>query len=267
MPATRDPDWARDEIIVACDLVWANSWHELRAEYPQVIELSQLLNEYWLHPPHVRTDKFRNPNSVGRKTTDIATRHPDYTGGRTRGGRLDRDVLEEFLADPAEMHRQAVAIRALIRQGPNEALPTVDQSLSDIDGMSATEGGILEVTYYRRERNRSIRNNVVLARKQLRGSITCDTCGFDFGEAYGARGEDYIECHHKVPLSESGPTTTRPTDFALVCSNCHRMIHRKKPWLTTVELANLVVAMRNKAGGQRSTPSNDPTKNDEPLSL
>jgi hypothetical protein len=32
------------------------------------------------HPIEVRSDTFRNANGVARKTVDIATHHPDYTG-------------------------------------------------------------------------------------------------------------------------------------------------------------------------------------------
>ena len=34
-----------------------------------------------------------------------------------------------------------------------------------------------------------------------------------------------MECHHLLPLSQSGVTTTRLSDLALVCSNCHRVLH------------------------------------------
>ncbi len=61
-----------------------------------------------------------------------------------------------------------------------------------------------------------------------------------FAAVYRPRGEDYIECHHRTPLLQSGPTTTTISDFALLCSNCHRMIHRSRPWLSVDELTKLV---------------------------
>ena len=53
---------------------------------------------------------------------------------------------------------------------------------------------------------------------------------------YGALGDGFIECHHAVAL----PTLitaqkTKLEDLVFVCSNCHRMIHRKRPWLTAVQ--------------------------------
>src|SRR5438105_2747495 len=52
----------------------------------------------------------------------------------------------------------------------------------------------------------------------------------------GSVGEGFIECHHTRPLSDSGPTRTALKELALVCSNCHRMLHRARPWVSIVEL-------------------------------
>jgi hypothetical protein len=57
---------------------------------------------------------------------------------------------------------------------------------------------------------------------------------------YGVHGADYIECHHRIPLHVTGETQTRLADLALLCSNCHRMIHRTKQWLKVEDLKELV---------------------------
>jgi len=59
------------------------------------------------------------------------------------------------------------------------------------------------------------------------GRINCECCNFDFVEFYGELGQGFIECHHKIFLSK-GARITKIEDLALVCSNCHRMLHRKK---------------------------------------
>jgi 5-methylcytosine-specific restriction protein A len=70
------------------------------------------------------------------------------------------------------------------------------------------------------------------------GELRCEVCGFVFAEHYGERGRTYIEGHHKNPVSKMPATgaTTRPEDIALLCSNCHRMIHAEHPWLIVDEL-------------------------------
>lgn len=70
----------------------------------------------------------------------------------------------------------------------------------------------------------------------MRGRLECEVCGFDFATRYGDLGTGFIEAHHILPLAAAGPATTRLADLALVCSNCHRMLHRAKPWMTPEEL-------------------------------
>lgn len=60
------------------------------------------------------------------------------------------------------------------------------------------------------------------------GKLACDVCTFVFEARYGEHGSKFIECHHIQPLSEIQETDgTKVTleELALVCSNCHRMLH------------------------------------------
>jgi hypothetical protein len=51
---------------------------------------------------------------------------------------------------------------------------------------------------------------------------------------FGSRGRAVIECHHTKPLHTL--VATRLDDLALVCANCHRLIHGGQPWLTLENL-------------------------------
>lgn len=84
-----------------------------------------------------------------------------------------------------------------------------------------------------RERDPRIIKLAIQNAKRRYGKVICEVCGFDFEKRYGSRGKDFIEGHHKNPISESnGQVQTKVEDIALLCSNCHRMIHRQKPWLS-----------------------------------
>ena len=77
--------------------------------------------------------------------------------------------------------------------------------------------------------------------KKHNGKIFCEVCGFDFSEMYGELGKDYIEAHHIKPISEmSENEKTDINDIVLLCSNCHSMIHRKRPWINKDELHSLI---------------------------
>jgi hypothetical protein len=65
------------------------------------------------------------------------------------------------------------------------------------------------------------------------GNLQCQACGFSFSDVYGGAGLGYIEAHHTIPVSElRAKKKTKLSDIALVCSNCHRILHRRRPCLS-----------------------------------
>jgi predicted HNH restriction endonuclease len=61
------------------------------------------------------------------------------------------------------------------------------------------------------------------------GRLRCEVpgCGFEFEHQYGDLGHGFAEVHHLVPLRQlRRPRKNRLADVAVVCSNCHSMIHR-----------------------------------------
>ncbi|QJW89366.1 restriction endonuclease [Spirosoma taeanense] len=92
---------------------------------------------------------------------------------------------------------------------------------------------IRESSYFQRN------PQLVRQAKKLYGN-SCQVCGFNFENKYGEIGANYIECHHLNPLSERENTSanlvTNVADVRVVCSNCHRMLHRQRPALTIEEL-------------------------------
>lgn len=242
-------DWTREELIIICAELKANDWVVYRARSTQAEELSTLLNAADFVPMDERDDDFRSPNSVQRKMYDFLTLLPSYTGKPTKGGRVTRDVLEAFLSKPDEMDAVAARLVAKIDAGlspsrGSEAVVDVDWE-SDADALDtafeADEGTPLLARHFRRERNQTIRKRKLASVKAAGLPVACEVCGFDFAAIYGEVGDGYIEVHHVLPLHASGPTTTRIDDLALLCSNCHRMIHRASPWLTPDELRNRLV--------------------------
>jgi 5-methylcytosine-specific restriction protein A len=58
---------------------------------------------------------------------------------------------------------------------------------------------------------------------------------------YGQLGEGFAECHHTCPLAElPGERATRLAGSAVVCANCHRMLHRGRRRATVEELRLLI---------------------------
>ncbi|HUK71322.1 MAG TPA: hypothetical protein VLW50_21560 [Streptosporangiaceae bacterium] len=101
---------------------------------------SELLQSPAIHPVDQRHPDFRNPAGVARKTQNIATVHPAHHGAPSNGNRLDKEVLDDFLANPAGMHAMAARIREVLTGGEahGSALPDLD-----MDDIAATEGGLV----------------------------------------------------------------------------------------------------------------------------
>jgi hypothetical protein len=111
----------------------------------------------------------------------------------------------------------------------------------DADGFP--EGRVVYRLHRQRERNRDVIDRAKAQAKQRYGRLVCCVCTFDFEAVYGDVGRDFIEGNHTRPLSSlPGEQETRVEDIALVCSNCHRMLHRRRPWLGPVELGALLAA-------------------------
>ena len=98
----------------------------------------------------------------------------------------------------------------------------------------AFEGTIKEVEHKIRERDKTI---IRLKKASAKGNLRCEICGFLFSEKYGSIGNGFIEVHHTKPIAEMRPNEkTKIEDLILICSNCHSMIHSKRPCLTIDEL-------------------------------
>lgn len=237
MAEKRSPTWVWDELVLVCDLMafpqgGRVEWYRLLEEHPEVRELSEMLQELPLHSPEQRGSRFRTPGAVARKGENIRQWHESFGHAPNNGGRRDREVLAEFLRNPVEMHLQAEALRLEYRAGNLAGLPSLD---ADVDEGSA-EGSVLRRLRLVRERDPVLRREKIDAVLKAEGRLACEVCTFDFASFYGERGKGFAEVHHAVPLHVTGPTKTRLTDLVVLCSNCHRMIHRGKEWMTPEEL-------------------------------
>ena len=210
----------------------------------RVVELSQLLRQMSLYPMEQRLPEFRNPNGVAQKTRNIAQHLPGYTGSNSNGNALDRKVADLFVRQRDVMHGLAESIRFLITAGEPPGLPAE----ASYESESEIEGRYLLRWHAYRERNPALRRKKIDSVIAAGGSLACEVCEFDFSQFYGQRGQGYIECHHIEPLHVGGEKARKISELALLCSNCHRMIHTKPPWPTPAELRDLIRRQANTHG-------------------
>lgn len=120
-----------------------------------------------------------------------------------------------------------------------QANPIVPEQPRDVDLIEeGHEGEARLVSHLHRERDRAL----VIAKKERvlreKGRLICEACGLDFLAVYGPGGDRCCEVHHIKPLADAeGRVVTRMQDLALLCSNCHRIVHSTTPIATVSELA------------------------------
>jgi 5-methylcytosine-specific restriction protein A len=224
----RNPKWHRDEIILALDLYFDKDLGPIDPLNPKIIALSELLNKLPIFDYKPDQKTFRNPNGVSLKLSNFKALDPNYEGKGMKGHSiLDNKVFQEFSSDIQLLHQIAIKIKEVSdnRKLSNEIYKIENDETSETN--SVKEGQVLYKLHKLRERNRKIieakKNKVLNEGKKLE----CEACEFDFGKTYGKLGEGYIECHHLIPLSNFQVNKeTTLDDLALLCSNCHRMIHK-----------------------------------------
>ncbi|ANY75968.1 hypothetical protein BBD41_27215 [Paenibacillus ihbetae] len=100
----------------------------------------------------------------------------------------------------------------------------IEAELSEEDSYYK-DGAVKEYHGKRYERNPENRRRAIESH-----GLNCVVCGFNFEDFYGEWGKDFIEVHHLNPLNtvQAEVIIDPEKDLAPVCSNCHRMLHRKK---------------------------------------
>jgi hypothetical protein len=109
------------------------------------------------------------------------------------------------------------------------ALPVPDVEQDD-PGYSSFEGEQRRLYILHRRRESSLRKKKIMAAMyENRGLLKCEVpnCGFDFKARYGAIGDGFAHVHHLKPLADAPPKGMKINlrDLAVVCANCHAMIH------------------------------------------
>ena len=217
MPASAR--WSRDELILVLDLYFEMDYARNASDGDErVASLARTLNSLPIRDDE--TSPPRNAREVSLILSDYLRFDPEHAVMQARIGETAERVWESFAGDLERLHQTAESIRRNADLVPMRGSDLEDEIEFD-------EGRILTRIHFARERNATL----VTTKKRLvltqTGKLECEACGFDFHAVYGELGEGYAECHHTAPVATLNPgTNTRLTDLCILCSNCHRMMHR-----------------------------------------
>lgn len=222
-----NPKWTREEVILALDLYLSCKGVIPSRNDRRVNELSALLRKLPYHEVAARKSSFRNADGVAFKLQNI--RQVATGKGLGNVSETDREVWADFGSQPEKVRGLAELIRREIQIGSR-----------DIDGDEEefAEGRLVTSLHRRRERSPKVRKYLLLTRRRD-GLLRCDMCTCTSSAPNPAYTDAIFEAHHRKLHSMSDERRTRVSDMALLCANCHRLLHRAisvgKRWMDVEE--------------------------------
>ncbi|MHC4040787.1 MrcB family domain-containing protein [Bradyrhizobium sp. 23AC] len=148
----------------------------------------------------------------------------DYAAGHAMGISYSVSDLPSDAELASDLQAAVAAYKALTFRGGLD--PIAEKSDEDAPGEGAS---LIEQRRYKLHRRIERNPKAAKAAKSHHGT-KCQACELEFHERYGEIGRGFIEAHHLKPIGSlnEGEAVSYDvaTDFAVLCSNCHRMIHR-----------------------------------------
>lgn len=241
----RNPPWNRDELIIALDAYVRWKGNPPAKTSTGIAELSTLLNNLRRAIGTHGSPTLRNTNGAYMKLMNFRRFDPVYASqgksGLKSGNKLEEEVWNEFHDNPARLALVVVAIKAGISAAILSPLGYDDTPIEGAEDVDAIEGAVVTKLHRQRERSRKLVERKKDVAIKATGRLACEVCGFEYLARYGERGRGFIECHHTKPIETLGDgTPTKLADLTLLCANCHRMIHARRPWLTVMELRGFI---------------------------
>lgn len=132
------------------------------------------------------------------------------------------------------MQVAGVAGRFALKGCSSEVQPEEQKQVAEL---ALVEGApkVLELTVY--ERNATARRLCL-----DHYGRSCQACGMNYEDKYGAMGADLIHVHHVVPLAEIGADyqVDPIRDLVPLCASCHHVSHRRSPPYTLAEIRDAI---------------------------
>ena len=128
-----------------------------------------------------------------------------------------------------------------IKKSLSDAIEHKDRQIEEFDEDILINEGIKkqkQIVLY--ERSSKLREYAIKQYTTNEGLIFCKCCDFSFEKFYGPIGAKFIEIHHEKPIFQYNGDDINKTiqdaiqNLAPLCSNCHRMIHRKSKQPLTI---------------------------------
>lgn len=182
--------------------------------------------------------------TIGKQYLDPSSPKDDYFSEIENFRRFERPVLIkhnkhylEDIPDNLKTNYWRNGVRPITKEVYDRITTLAEINYEDIPSVvdsfvrDSQEGSKKYIYTTRYERDPLLREQAI----KIHG-LSCMVCGFNFLETYGELGRGFIHVHHISPLSITGEHSVNPkTDLAILCPNCHSMIHREKSRVLTID--------------------------------
>lgn len=163
--------------------------------------------------------------------TEIKLRSLDKTNSPLAGLYEAGNIFAKYYAShnlptDSQFHADIVELLKIYETlSYNEGLPTTQAEKETDEEKYKGFEDLKKFRFHKR-----IERNVQLSKKvKSAQGYTCNACYTNFEDKYGPLGKEFIEAHHLRPIAQLTGDRVQldiRTDFTVLCSNCHSMIHR-----------------------------------------
>lgn len=186
------------------------------------------------------------PRRLGHKEINLGSRlwrASLYEAGEVLGVAYDTSRFPDEEGLTADLQE---AIKLYFAAQAEGGWAAEDEILADADA-DGLDLNLTEAKRYRQHRSIERQSGHSRAVKRALGT-KCMGCNRELSEVYGPAGEGLIHAHHLTPLSALADGTVvkldPKKDFAVLCPNCHAIIHRMEDSSDVAGLRALIVRGR-----------------------
>lgn len=233
----KNPNWTREELILALDLYFDLDQGQMHKGHPDVIRISNELRELKIHHEIPDPGKFRNPSGISRRLGNFKTMDSGYVGqGLANSGKLAKEIFEEFTNHRDKLRKEAELVRQLYLKPKREKQTVAAEKKVDY------KSELLFLFHKNRETDPlviKVKKEMVLSNSK---SLKCEVCGFDSVSFYGEIGNDLMEIHYNKELrTQPGLESSSMEDFIIVCSNCHKALDKNFFLINSDDLKKIIL--------------------------
>lgn len=230
----KNPDWNREEIILALDLYFKMDYGQMHGRNPDIISLSNELRSLGVHSHIPDVKSFRSVNSVALKLANLKKLDQNFKGrGMRDGGKLEREIWNEFHRHRDKLKKESELIRHLYLK---------TKSVKSIQPKKVTGNSEFLFAFHKNRENDplalKLKKEIVLTNTR---ALKCEVCNFDSQTYYGELGNDLMEIHYSKELKDyPSLESSLMEDFIIVCSNCHKVLDKNFGLVDLEDLKKLI---------------------------